>query len=137
MSSSKIMANSLDDSVFNGIAEMMQELKTDIATMKESLATKSDLTALQNAVANSVGAVKSVQRGYTKGDNDQMNVTISNVDMSKSFVLYSMDISNSTTQAGSNTANHCLAKLTASNKLTVLFATTTNWGCHWEVVEMK
>ena len=63
MSSSKIMANSLDDSVFNGIAEMMQELKTDIATMKESLATKSELTVLQNAMANLGGMkIKSFQK---------------------------------------------------------------------------
>lgn len=92
MGSSKIQPYNLDNSVFSGIVEMMQELKTDIATMKDSLATKSDMSTLQSFVSSALedagGAVAKIQRGTLKlADYSSSNVTLSGfTDLNKMHV---------------------------------------------------
>lgn len=143
MGSSKIMAGYIDDSVFNGIAEMMQELKTDMTTLQNSVT---------SALSNVGGAVHTVQRGIKQCTKsmEYTDVTISSITASKSVVhistgseytLYnSGTVSAGSTQLGAGN-NHQIIDYYLVNSTTLRVYHTFNGNngsyFYWQVVTYK
>ena len=87
MSSSKIQAYNLDNSVFDGVIEVLNSLQSQVDEMQNvisNLATKSDL-------ANVGGAVKKIQRGTARtsnGDQAVADISLSGfTNLDKMFVI--------------------------------------------------
>lgn len=87
MSSSKIQAYNLDDSVFDGVIEVLNSLQSQVDEMQNvisNLATKSDL-------ANVGVAVKKIQRGTARtgnGDQAVADISLSGfTNLNKMFVI--------------------------------------------------
>ena len=104
-----------------------------------NLATKSDLDTLANTVSNSVGAVKSVQRGVATLSNgiDYKDITISSVNTSKAvvFVESATTDSNYTRTVDISTAG--VLRSATTLRLSFFYDGSADRYMAWQVVEFK